>query len=394
MDKLIDKNECTGCGACESVCHADAIQLSKDDLGYLYPVVDNQKCVDCGRCVSVCHVKNMPILNKPQRVYAFQTKNYEILKKCGSGGFFSELGTNFIHAHGIVYGASMDIVNSKARLRHIRISNGQDIYKLQGSKYAISDSRKIFEEIETQLNDGSKVLFAGTPCQVAGLKSYLGREYGSLLTVDIFCHGNSPLEIFNKYLNYIAEKYRSSVVDYRFRNKEISKGYRARVDFADGKVRNLYTYQEGYWFLYQFSKINMKACYTCPYTTDRRCGDISCGDFWGIEVVRPDLYASFDHQYGISAILVNTAKGQDAFNEIVRNKENVILGESDMEDVKTHGAAVREPNAKPDDYDAVLKILENESFDNIVRYSKKQLGLRYYKMILADIRKQYQVTKR
>ena len=153
---------------------------------------------------------------------------------------------------------------------------------------------------------------------------------------------------------------------------------------SNGKVKNLFTYQEGYWYLCQFSKINMESCYSCNYSSDKRCGDISIGDFWGIENVRPDLLSSFNTNYGISAVMINSSKGKEVFDNFINGKEFTVR-QSTLAEVKQYGAALRDPNAKPSDYNKVFEMIKNESFGRVISYSKRQLGLLYYKTIVYDI---------
>ena len=131
-----------------------------------------------------------------------------------SGGAFTLISNYILEKGGYVCGAAFVGQNVK----HIIIDKKEDMYKLRGSKYVQSDTNTVYSQIKDLLNRDKFVLFTGTPCQVAGLNSYLGKDYDNLLTMDLICHGiPSPL-VWEKYLKALAKG--RTVNNVTFRNKK------------------------------------------------------------------------------------------------------------------------------------------------------------------------------
>lgn len=157
-----------------------------DALGHLYPAIDNTKCVDCGLCKKVCPSNHQQTKSTPTLAYAGWDKNEDEYKSSTSGGAASALSRYIIRQGGVVYGCEMSL---DLDVRHIRVENEEDIIKLKGSKYVQSSIRECLKDIKKELRQGKKVLFIGTPCQVAAVKSVVGNNDSNLYTVDLICHG-------------------------------------------------------------------------------------------------------------------------------------------------------------------------------------------------------------
>lgn len=312
-----DKKECSGCGACVYVCPKNAIEMVEDEEGFLYPRIDPLKCIDCGLCRKICTFKtNYDVTNnlQPPLVYAAKNKDKAIRKKSSSGGMFTALSDYVLALDGIVIGAcfteNMQVVHKLARTK-------KEASEFRGSKYIQSDLKIVFKKIKTLLKEDKFVLFTGLPCQVSSLKGFLKDvNTDKLILCDLICHGvGSPL-IWKEFIKSLYRKNKSKVVNYYFRPK--LKGWRdatSKVVYQNQKVDCDSFLSQNYKSLY-FSRLIMRpSCHNCKYTNLARVGDLTIGDFWGIE----NSKAFFEDQNGVSLLLVNTLKGKAVFQKIQDN---------------------------------------------------------------------------
>ena len=216
MITIKEKKDCCGCNACVQKCPRKCIEMKADEEGFLYPIINTKLCIDCGLCDKVCPIINNYEERKPLKVFASKNTNDEIRIKSASGGIFSLLANKILKDNGVVFGA---VFNKKWQVEHNYIQKSEDVYHLRGSKYVQSQINDSFKNVEMFLKEGKDVLFSGTPCQIAGLKHYLIKDYENLITVDLVCHGiPSPL-IWNDYLKYILDT-----------NKDLNKIYSSEKD--------------------------------------------------------------------------------------------------------------------------------------------------------------------
>lgn len=308
---MIEKKYCTGCSACHDICPNNCIEMRTDNEGFLYPYIIKENCKSCDKCLQVCPAtKNKKSMFREPQCYIAWNCDDNIRALSTSGGLFSAMADKVISKGGAVVGAAFD---QSFHLRHTVANNWQDCLLMTGSKYLQSDTRGIYRQVKDYLNNGSRILFTGTACQVAGLNAFLNKEYDLLITCEIICHGVPSPEVFKKYLFYLETKIKDKVVYYQFRSKKHGWSKLAvSVKYAKGKIK---TYRTRYcpyhtWFGRHFSV--RPSCYQCLYRDINRVADITIGDFWGIERYRLDI----DRDKGISVVLANSKKGLCCLNEI------------------------------------------------------------------------------
>lgn len=312
------KDECCGCAACANICPVKAISMRPDVLGFPYPVIDDEVCVHCGLCDRVCAFQPIdPRINKPL-AYALRHKNMEELTKSQSGGAFAVLSDCILALGGVIYGAAFD---ESFQVVHTRAVNQQERDKMRGSKYVQSITTECFPQVKEDLKRGLFVLFSGTPCQVAGLKSYIGSALSKrLYTIDIICHGVPAPAVWNGYINWLQER-KGRLVQASFRDKKY--GWHSCIEtfqFANNKKVRRHTFISLFYALVML-RLN---CHRCPYANLNRPADITIGDFWGWE----KLSNEFSDEKGVSLCLINTEKGKQMLDAV---KDKVELRLCDLE---------------------------------------------------------------
>lgn len=312
MIKITDKSQCCGCTACASICPNDAILMKPDALGFLYPVVDSDKCTDCGLCEKVCafHANYDTSNNLPvPEVYAARHKNMQEVETSRSGAAFIAISDWILDQDGVVYGVGY---TDHFRVVHKRATTREERNEFKGSKYVQSDLDDIFRQVKQDLKDGIIVLFSGTPCQTAGLKSFISKTLqNNLFLVDIVCHGVPSPYIWRDYIEYLEKKYGDRIVKVNFRDKE-EFGWSAHCESFEFTRRKKLSRTT---FTYLFYKHIMfrTSCGSCPFANTQRTGDITLADFWGWEKTNPHLN---EDDKGISLLFINTLKGKRIFEYI------------------------------------------------------------------------------
>lgn len=308
----VDYEKCTGCGACVQRCPKQCISWTEREFGFRYPQIDKNACVNCGLCEKVCPIDKALEVSAEQKAYAAVHKDDEVLAKSTSGGAFTAIADAIFAQGGIVYGAAM---LDGMQVKHIRTSGKDDFEGLRSSKYLQSDTGTTYQMVEQDLKQGKTVLYAGTPCQIDGLKNFLGKDYENLYTVDIVCHGVGSQAYFDKYMDYARERY-GKIKALRFRSKEYA-GWSCCgvvvVDSSDCLKKIPYRDFDNYYYSYFLSgDIYRKSCYSCKYANTNRVGDFTLGDYWGVEALNLPLQT----ENGCSLLLVNNRHAMQLLDEI------------------------------------------------------------------------------
>lgn len=313
VTEILNRNKCTGCGLCLIICPVNCISMKKDEEGFLYPIIDNNKCINCGNCKKKCAILSQKYLynnfEEPQ-YYAAILRDNDTLKHSSSGGVFIALAKYVILNGGFVCGC---IYNEKMEAIHV-ISNKIDIInRMMGSKYVQSDITECYSEIKYKLYNKCKVLFTGTACQIAALKSYLEKDYEELYLVDILCHGVPSPGLFKQFVNHLSK--RGTILDIKFRDKEKNgwgSEHRTSVLYKDKGKKWLF--MPAYFSAFFYGLSLRESCYNCKFARKERISDITIGDYWG-------SWKKYKKRFteGISVISINTNKGRNIFNKILSN---------------------------------------------------------------------------
>lgn len=311
----VDYEKCTGCGACVQRCPKRCISWTQREFGFRYPQIDKDACVNCGLCEKVCPTDKALEVPVEQKVYAAVHKDTEVLAKSTSGGAFTAIADAIFAQGGIVYGAAM---LDDMQVKHIRTTGKDDFEGLRSSKYLQSDTGTTYQMVEQDLKQGKFVLYSGTPCQIDGLKNFLGKDYETLYTVDIVCHGVGSQAYFDKYMDFARERY-GKIKALRFRSKEYA-GWSCGgvvvvvvVDSSDCLKKIPYRDFDNYYYSYFLSgDIYRKSCYSCKYANTNRVGDFTLGDYWGVEALNLPLQT----ENGCSLLLVNNQHAMQLLDEI------------------------------------------------------------------------------
>lgn len=375
MVEIVEKSKCVGCGACKTICSKNAIKMKADDsTGFLYPLVDNELCVDCGLCKKACPVLKENEKNGVKQTFAAYALDENIRENSSSGGIFSLLAENVLSENGVVLGVSMS--RDCSRAEHILVEKKEELEKLRGSKYIQSDVNDSYKLAKQNLDEGKKVLFSGTPCQVAGFKSYLGKDYDNLITVDFICHGvPSPLA-WEKYLKFREEKAVSQTRRTFFRHKKPGwKPYSVKFEFSNSteytQVLTRDLYMRGF-----ISDLFLRpSCFECEFKDSRYQSDITLADFWGIEKIKPE----WNDNKGVSLVVTNTDKGNLLLENIkeVTERENVEFKDAFVDNPSYFKSVEKKFIEK-----LVFKDLNKLSFDKFI---EKYVGNSFKAKLLRKI---------
>ena len=327
--EICPHNECTGCYACVSACKHDCIKMEEDELGAIHPSVDENKCVNCGACRKVCPNNVSFDFKYPSACYASWITDKEKRRICASGGIGTTMSEYVIRNGGVVFGSRYNeslvpIMTFTERL--------EELEHFKGSRYVQSlVGNDTYKQVKNFLLDDRQVLFIGTPCQIAGLKSFLRKEYQNLITVDLICHGVCPTRYFTEEVDYLSNKFKlKDISDARFRGND-GNNYRLTLwnkarrklfprDNYREKLLRLSESQQFYIWGFLLGVTLRENCYACKYARPERISDITIGDFIGLGKEVP-----FDYpKANVSSVTINTEKG-DAFYKSVSESNDMLI---------------------------------------------------------------------
>ena len=374
MIQIDDKKECCGCYACYSACPVKCIEMKNDEEGFAYPSVDVSRCINCNKCVNVCPIKNLPKvdLEYDRKGYYARSKDIEILKVATSGGVFSSLSSAVIDDGGCAVGAAFD---RNLCLKHIAISSLNDLYQLSGSKYIQSEIGDVFIRTKDYLKEGKKVIFCGTPCQVAGLVNYLGEDYENLFLIDLVCHGVPSQKVFDHFVQESSNS--KKLVSVNFRSKRY--GYHFPVmeeTFSCGSSRynsgRLNTLLRTY-----FANIaDRESCYDCVYKQMERCSDITLFDGWSASSLVEDIK---EDDLGYTAVIVQSEKGRKLLEEYGKDIELYDFSVQKM--VEKDGNMMLNYIVRPKNRDLFYRYLDDKGLKGTL----KSFGISHNYDVLVEL---------
>ena len=318
--KLVERNVCTACGACMSSCPKSCITIEKDEFGFYYPEINDFHCIECGSCVKACPIHSnsyLKVLRSPISTYVLQHKDEGVLKKSTSGGAFTAIVQALWIDRTTIYGASL---NKDLSVSQKRITNIDDLDSLRGSKYVESYSGDIYRLVFQDIIDGRRVIYSGTPCQIAGLYSYLNfkniKSLDNLYTIEIVCHGVPTSLLLKKYIEYKEQKNKAKAQKIEFRSKKYSDWTNPKItiDFDNHKTyrQKSFAHDDEYMIGFCDFLCLRENCGNCFFANPKRGADFTIGDCWGIETSGVNI----DYINGVSLLCINTAKAYQNFSAL------------------------------------------------------------------------------
>ena len=369
-----EKSKCCGCGACMNACPHNAISMKADEHGFVYPEIQREKCVECGACTRACGYQKDVGANVPLACWAAVAKDPSIVNGSSSGGVFAVLALNVLRKGGVVYGAAQSETDDARSIQHIRIEAQERLHLLQGSKYVQSAMNDVFRQVKRDLETKRDVLFSGTPCQVAGLRAYLGRKYERLLTVDVICHGVPSERMFQDFLQLQEKRQNIRITRFAFRHKERGriKNVAVQCRMSDGSTKRIVRGLHGYSYLHLFMEgyIFRESCYQCPFASERRASDITLGDYWSFCEEHPTVKKdTLNDTNGVSCVLLNTEAGQAAF---VGCQPQMMTLETTFDKIARHNEQLRRPSHKPTGREELLRDYQACGYEGMEAYYRRK----------------------
>ena len=316
---IIPVEDCTGCSACLNSCPVGCIVMSPDEHGFRYPHVDRSTCINCGKCERVCPVLNNKPSNPDSIFYGCKHVDDEVRRHSSSGGFFYELAKSVISSGGVVFGAAFSSVFHK--VVHIQAATLEELEPIRVSKYVQSEVDSSYPLVKNALEQGKTVLFSGTPCQIAGIKSFIGEVPENLILAEVVCHGVPSPKVWDIYLSGLEKDHGSKVKFVSFRDK--SKSWRKSdflAMFEDGIEFRQSNSENPYMKAFLKNLSIRPSCTACKFKRFTSGADITMGDFWG----STELGNSYNDNIGISVVALNTSKGLSYFDSVKDNLTGVV----------------------------------------------------------------------
>lgn len=351
---------CTGCHACVAICSQKCIDMEDSGEGFMFPVVHMESCIQCDRCKEVCPVLRMPDRNQHTRVVALKSKDEAERENSTSGGVFPLLAKQLLNDGGIIYGA---VYECDFSVRHVAVENSEYLPLLQGTKYVQSKIGRVFTEVEDKLKTGRSVLFSGTPCQCAGLRAFLGKNYDNLILVDLICHGVPSPKVWQTYIDYRAKQENSGKRPVRINMRAKVSGwsrYSTEFDYGNGKITRIQNSQDPFIRAFIGNICLRSSCSECLEKGTERCTDLTLGDYWGIWSQHPE----FNDEKGTSVVFVHSAKGMDMLNRVKDQTEWMEIPIEDAYRENMSMVSSSQPHEKRNEF---LDRVTSDNFDDMVK---------------------------
>lgn len=353
---------CTGCGLCADLCHVNAIEMTWNNDGFLVPTIDPNLCIGCTACIRHCIAnkdREQSYQSQPLQSYGGWNKNEEDLLQSSSGGIFSAIARWIFEKKGCVFGVVWaDSITAK----FAKAESLVELAPMRGSKYTQAKTQGVYRSVKEELKTGRPVLFSGVPCQVHALKTYLGKIPKNLITVDIVCHGVPSHILLEKYVSSY-KTHCSEISELKFRDKRTGwLNYQVKHIYNNGDEKLYNLSKDKYMRLFLSDRILNKPCYQCAFLSHPRPGDLTLGDFWGVDYYHKD----WPLKGGIAAILVNTEKGKMILNHI---GSNITIHEESYERMLSHQNGFKRDLQIPHDRDKILAMLKEKELDKVVEYA-------------------------
>lgn len=395
MDSICESRLCTGCAACSQVCPRGAVEMAANDEGFQYPNIDKELCTDCGLCREKCpinktvdtgDVMGTEPVTEQNNAYSIKHKAYacfsaddDVRSGSSSGGAFTQLAQSIISRYGVVFGAEFD---GTFRVRHSYTEKVDGLEGLRRSKYVQSDTENTFIKAKEFLNAGREVLFCGTPCQIAGLKSFLNKEYNNLLTCDLACSGVPSPKVWRMYLDYMSGRYKSKVSSISFRDKTDGWNcYNMKIDFENGSRYIDRAKHETFFIGFGKNIFNRISCFNCRFRMQNTKADITLADFWGIDKQND---SDFMDNRGVSLLITNTEKGERELSLIM---DKMFIKPEPLDFAIKYNPRLASSVAEPGGRKSFFNDLrDGYTFDRLIRKYMDNYSIKYrVKVLLRPI---------
>lgn len=354
-------DNCTGCRACEQRCMGEGIAVRQNEEGFYTAFGEQARCIRCNVCVGICPQRNEYVQRGLEEIYAAKAISDEKRMRSASGSAFTALAERVIDEGGFVFGAAY---TEGMKVEIICVHSWEGLQMLQGAKYVQSDTSSSYRECRSLLEQGKKVLYSGLPCQIAGLKAFLGREFDKLITVDLVCHGVPSPRLHEKYINNLGAKMRGRIMGYNSRDKQTRGGGFGISVSTQTTTKRINCFFDPYYMAYIDEKVFMEACYECKYARRERVSDITLGDFRGASSLYKNLY----DKKGVSMIMLNTQKGKALFEKA---KKFMEIEPSDFERAAQFNESLIHCAHRPPERNTVyaqINVLSDEEFIKSLGY--------------------------
>ncbi len=379
MFVIKDEDQCSGCGACASVCPNGCITMIPDEEGFLYPSIDKERCINCSLCSKRC-----PVINKAERLnkeilsYAARAKDEEILLKSSSGGIFPLLAKSILSEGGVVFGAAFC---QDFSVKHRFIQSEEELPLLQGSKYVQSEIGESYIQAKALLEEGRQVLFTGTPCQIGGLYAFLNKNFDNLITQDIICHGVPSELVWKSYVATLEEEAHAKLSSAYFRDKKLGwKNFSLSCSFENGTKYSRSHREDLYFKAFLMNMCLRPSCYQCAFKDKYRQSDITLADFWGIE----NICQEFNYHNGASLVIINSQKGKRLFNSL---SQELVFRQVDFEKSITFNSPMVQSVPRNKNREEFMRKIERNGFTDAKKFLQISIFEKIKRKIVSIIKK-------